>query len=61
MKQGRQGCPLSSWLLNILLDIVVREAMVQFKGGVKLDVVACTDHVVCIPHSSDDTDRDGLD
>ena len=38
VKQGlRQGCPLSLWLLYIFLDRVVREAMVEFKGGVRLD------------------------
>ena len=33
----RQGCPLSPWLFNIFSDREVREAMVEFKGGVVLD------------------------
>ena len=33
----RQGCPLLPRLFNIFLDIVVREAMKEFWGGVALD------------------------
>ena len=59
MKQGlRQGCPLSPWLFNIFLDRVVREAMVEFKGGVELD--SCLIEILLFADdqcSSDDADR----
>ena len=46
----RQGFPLSPWLFNIFLDMVVREAQTNFQGGVKLDMPS-TGSTVCSRHS----------
>ena len=52
VRQGvRQGCPLSPCLFNVFLDMVVREAKVQFNGGVRLD--KCTMQLLMF---ADDTD-----
>ena len=52
VKQGvRQGCPLSPWLFNIFLVMVVREGRTNIHGGVKLDT--CQVQVLLF---ADDTD-----
>ena len=59
VKQGvRQGCPLSPWLFNIFLDMVVREARTNFYG-VKLDtcqvqVLLFADDTVLITEREED-------
>ena len=49
VRQGmRQGFPMSPWLFNIYLDMVVKEARGSFLGGLTLNtckVQVCT--VVC--------------
>ena len=38
VEQGvRQGCVMSSWLFNLFLDNMVREAMEKFVGGVQME------------------------
>ena len=60
VKQGvRQGCPLSPWLFNIFLNMVVREAWTNFQGGVKLDtcqvqVLLFADDTVLVTESEED-------
>lgn len=37
VKKGvRQGCPMSTWLFNIVIDWIVTEARKQFYGSVRL-------------------------
>ena len=47
VKQGvSQGCPMSPWLFNIFLDMVVKEARDSFQGGVCLDT--CQVQIFCL-------------
>ena len=63
VKQGvRQGCPLSPWLFNIFLDVVVREARTNFQGGVKLDtcqvqVLLFADDTVLVTETKEDLEH----
>ena len=63
VKQGvRQGCPLSPWLFNIFLDMVVREARTNFQGGVKLDtcqvqVLLFADDTVLVTETEEDLEH----
>ena len=63
VKQGvRQGCPLSPWLFNIFLDMVVREAQTNFQGGVKLDtcqvqVLLFADDTVLVTETEEDLEH----
>ena len=51
VEQGlRQEYPLSPWLFNAFLDRVVREAMVVFQGGVRLD--SCLIQIVMFSHDT---------
>ena len=60
VEQGlRQGCPLSPWLFNVFLDRVVREAMVEFQGGVELDrcpiqILMFADDTVMLAQTAED-------
>ncbi len=33
----RQGCTMSPWLFNVVMDSIVREAREKFQGGVQLE------------------------
>ena len=33
----RQGCTMSPWLFNLVMDSIVREARESFQGGVQLE------------------------
>ena len=60
VRQGvRQGCPMSPWIFNIYLDMVVREAHISFQGGVKLgtckvQVLLIADDTVSIADNEED-------
>ena len=54
----RQGCPMSPWLFNICLDIVVRGAQGSFQGGVtvntcKVQVLLFLDDTVLVADNED--------
>ena len=60
VRQGvRQGCPVSPWLFNICLDMVVRKARVSFQGGVtlntcKVQVLLFADSTVLVADNEED-------
>ena len=60
VRQGvRQGCPMSPWLFNIYLDMVVREAHVSYQGGVtlntcKVQVLLFADDTVLVADNEED-------
>ena len=33
----REGCTMSPWLFNLVMDSIVREARESFRGGVQLE------------------------
>jgi len=55
----RQGCPMSPWLFNIYLDVVMKEALPLFKGGANLNncqiqVTMFADDTVLLAESEED-------
>ena len=38
----RQGCVMSTWLFNLYMDHILREAKERFSGGVKLEERKCS-------------------
>ena len=59
VEQGvRQGCTLSLWLVNVFLDVIVKEAREGFKetvsfGEVNVDVLLFEDDMVLLADSEE--------
>ena len=60
VRRVRQGCTMSSWRLNLVMDNIVREARENFLGGVQLEgskeqFLLFADDVVLVAENEEDT------